>query len=202
MRIVSRRRARRTFAALLALLNFLTLFPGRAALAQVAPALKSEDTLPRKQARQPFRIETLPVGQGAELLTVFGSLDGLNAAGAQDKDVPLVSVLRDTLGDNDSENDCLRYVADAGARASTAAASAAAKIFARTEDAETRRLCLDCLYRINDEAAKRALLEIYRSPELDPDLRETTAQYLRDALRQDQRIAPADAKAIINVVGQ
>jgi hypothetical protein len=110
MRIVSRQRARRVFAPLLALLTFLTLFPGRAALAQIAPALKSDDTLPRKQARQPFRIETLPVGQGAEMLTVFGSLDGLNAAGAQDKDVPLVSVLRDTLGDDDAENDRLRYV--------------------------------------------------------------------------------------------
>jgi hypothetical protein len=96
----------------------------------------------------------------------------------------------------------LRYVAAAGARASAAAARAAAKIFAQTEDAETRRLCLDCLYRINDEAAKSALLEIYRSPALDPDLRQTTAQYLRDALRQDQRIAPADAKAITSVVGQ
>jgi hypothetical protein len=96
----------------------------------------------------------------------------------------------------------LRYVADAGARASVAAARAAAKIFAQTEDAETRRLCLDCLFRINDEAAKSALLEIYRSPALDPELRETTAQYLRDALRRDQRIAPADAKAITSVVGQ
>ncbi|MDQ5835620.1 MAG: hypothetical protein M3379_02460 [Acidobacteriota bacterium] len=96
----------------------------------------------------------------------------------------------------------LRYVADAGARASAAAARAAAKIFAQTEDAETRRLCLDCLFRINDEAAKSALLSIYRSPALDPDLRQTTAQYLRDALRQDQRIAPADAKAINSVVGQ
>lgn len=110
MRIVSRQRARRIFAALLALLTFLTLFPGRAALAQIAPAIKSEDTLPRKQARQPFRIETLPVGQGAELLTVFGSLDGQNTADTHDKDVPLVSVLRDTLGDNDTENDRLRYV--------------------------------------------------------------------------------------------
>jgi hypothetical protein len=96
----------------------------------------------------------------------------------------------------------LRYVADAGARADAGAARAAAKIFAQTADAETRRLCLDCLYRINNEAAKSALLSIYRSPELEPDLRQMTAQYLRDALRQDQRIAPQDAKAIISVVGQ
>jgi hypothetical protein len=96
----------------------------------------------------------------------------------------------------------LHYVADAGERADARAARAAAKIFAQTEDAETRRLCLDCLYRINNEAAKSALLSIYRSPGLAEDLRQTTAQYLRDALRQDQRIAPEDAKAIISVVGQ
>lgn len=111
MRIVSRQRARETFAALLALFVFLTLFPGRAALAQIAPALQPEDALPRKTtARQPFRIETLPVGRDAELLTVFGSLDGLKPVGAPDSDVPLVSVLRDTLGDRDAENDRLRYV--------------------------------------------------------------------------------------------
>ena len=96
----------------------------------------------------------------------------------------------------------LRYVADAGERADAAAARAAAKIFAQTGDAETRRLCLDCLYRVNNEAAKSALLEIYRSPGLDEDLRQATAQYLRDALRRDQRIAPEDAKAIVSVVGQ
>ena len=82
------------------------------------------------------------------------------------------------------------------------AARAAARIFAQTRDEETRRLCIDCLYRINNEAAKSALLKIYRSPELEPDLRQMTARYLRDALRQEQRIAPGDAKAIISVVGQ
>ncbi|MDQ3746135.1 MAG: hypothetical protein M3444_17305, partial [Acidobacteriota bacterium] len=111
MRIVSRQRARETFATLLALFAFLTLFPGRAARAQIAPALQPEDALPRQTtARQPFHIETLPVGRDAELLTVFGSLDGLKPEDAPDSDVPLVSVLRDTLGDRDAENDRLRYV--------------------------------------------------------------------------------------------
>ncbi|MDQ3920019.1 MAG: hypothetical protein M3348_16260, partial [Acidobacteriota bacterium] len=96
------------FISLSVLLTFLQ--PRRAA-AQAAPSLKSEITLPRKTpARQPFRIETLPVGRDAELLTVFGSLDGLKPEGAPDSDVPLVSVLRDTLGDRDAENDRLRYV--------------------------------------------------------------------------------------------
>ena len=51
-----------------------------------------------------FRVERQPVANGAELLTVFSSLPG-NAG-----EIPLVSVLRDTLGDNDPDNDRLRYV--------------------------------------------------------------------------------------------
>ncbi|HEX8424232.1 MAG TPA: hypothetical protein VF634_12505, partial [Pyrinomonadaceae bacterium] len=55
-----------------------------------------------------FRLERTPVAGGAELLTVFGSLDGLRHD--KDADVPLVSILRDTLGDDAPENDRLRYV--------------------------------------------------------------------------------------------
>jgi hypothetical protein len=96
----------------------------------------------------------------------------------------------------------LRYVAGADTRGDAGAARAAAKIFEQTNDEETRRLCLDCLYRINNEAAKSALLRIYRSPELDPELRRLTAEHLRNALREDQRIAPEDARAILAAVGQ
>jgi hypothetical protein len=96
----------------------------------------------------------------------------------------------------------LRYVAGADTRGDAGAARAAARIFAQTADAETRRLCLDCLYRINNEAAKSALLRIYQSPDLDPELRTRTAEHLRNALREDQRIAPEDARAILAAVGQ
>src|ERR1700676_3078440 len=51
-----------------------------------------------------FRVERQPVANGAELLTVFSSLPDDTG------EVPLVSVLRDTLGDNDPDNDRLRYV--------------------------------------------------------------------------------------------
>jgi hypothetical protein len=57
-----------------------------------------------------FRITREAVAGGAELLTVTGRVD----AGLSDRedagDVPLVSVLRDTLGDLDEENNRLRYV--------------------------------------------------------------------------------------------
>jgi hypothetical protein len=96
----------------------------------------------------------------------------------------------------------LRYVAEAGERADAGAARAAEKIFSQTEDAETRRLCLASLYRINNEVAKAALLRLYQSPGLEPELRTLTAEYLRNALREEQRIAPGDAKAILATFGQ
>jgi hypothetical protein len=55
-----------------------------------------------------FRLERRPVSNGAELLTVFGRLAGDASAG--EDEVPLVSVLRDTLGDANPDNDRLRYI--------------------------------------------------------------------------------------------
>lgn len=47
---------------------------------------------------------------GAELLTIFGRMDGMRTQGMPAPEVPLVSVVRDTLSDDDPENDRLRYV--------------------------------------------------------------------------------------------
>ena len=55
-----------------------------------------------------FRVERQPVANGAELLTVFSSLPGGN--GETPGEIPLVSVLRDSLGDSDPDNDRLRYI--------------------------------------------------------------------------------------------
>ena len=52
-----------------------------------------------------FRVERLPISSGAELMTIFGRLDGLAEKGKPAPEVPLVSVLRDTLGDDNPEND-------------------------------------------------------------------------------------------------
>lgn len=96
----------------------------------------------------------------------------------------------------------LLFVADHGELASGKAASAAARIFARTQDEETLRLSLNCLYRINNETAKAELLRIYRDAKLDARWRMLSAEYLRLAVEHEQRIAPADAKAILSVIGQ
>jgi hypothetical protein len=65
--------------------------------------------VPASHAATPeFRIERLPVDSGAELLTVFGRVP--QSAPGQIAEIPLLAVLRDTLGDQDPENDRLRYV--------------------------------------------------------------------------------------------
>ncbi|HEX8337199.1 MAG TPA: hypothetical protein VF621_10755, partial [Pyrinomonadaceae bacterium] len=98
----------------LALALFVLAGPWPRAAAQqvnIVPALSNEDALPRKPAGpSPFRIEAVPVGRDAQLLTVFGKLDGLKDGASQPEEVPLVSILRDTLGDADPENDRLRHV--------------------------------------------------------------------------------------------
>ncbi|MGI8494085.1 MAG: hypothetical protein ACR2L1_02070 [Pyrinomonadaceae bacterium] len=60
-----------------------------------------------------FRVEKVPVAAdaGAEVITIFMNVRGLNAAAPKDSgEVPLFSILRDTLGDQKPENDRLRYV--------------------------------------------------------------------------------------------
>jgi hypothetical protein len=69
------------------------------------------------QPAPPYRVERQPVAGGAELITVFGRLPGSGPNGtgeshavSETSDVPLLAVLRDSLGDNDPSNDRLRYV--------------------------------------------------------------------------------------------
>ncbi len=54
-----------------------------------------------------FRVEKVRVGEDADLITIFARSRNIKL---EEKEIPLVSVLRDTLGDTDPENDHLRYV--------------------------------------------------------------------------------------------
>ncbi|MEO6393272.1 MAG: hypothetical protein ABIP75_15585, partial [Pyrinomonadaceae bacterium] len=100
-------RIRRVALVMLLLGAFL---PGRL-LAQIASTSTPGPTPESAAKPVPFRIETVPVEGGAELLTIFGRLDGLPASETPNSaDVPLVSILRDTFGDRDPENDRLRYL--------------------------------------------------------------------------------------------
>jgi hypothetical protein len=69
-----------------------------------------------------FRLERTAVPGGAELLTVFASVPD------QAEQVPLISVLRDTLGDRDPSNDRLRYIWTLTATSPTLLQRAAAAI--------------------------------------------------------------------------
>ncbi len=58
-----------------------------------------------------FRVEKFRVAGGSEIITIFADLKNSEDSSVESrKDVPLVSVLRDTLGDEIPENDRLRYV--------------------------------------------------------------------------------------------
>lgn len=96
----------------------------------------------------------------------------------------------------------LSYLAEHGEGANGKTASAIAQVFKHTEDANVRRLCLGSLYKINNERAKTELLALYRSDVPDPTIKDLTADYLRRAVREDQRISRADLRAIASVVGQ
>ncbi len=57
-----------------------------------------------------FRIEKIPVAGGSEIVTIFAKRRPREGTAGPVADLPLVSVLRDTLGDENPENDRLRYV--------------------------------------------------------------------------------------------
>jgi hypothetical protein len=95
----------------------------------------------------------------------------------------------------------LEFLAAHGERADGKTSAAVARIFTRTADDGVRRLCLDCLYRINNETAKNSLVRIYRDESQDSRWRSMSADYLRAAARSQQRISPADAKIIAAIGG-
>ena len=57
-----------------------------------------------------FRVEKFRVAGGSEIITIFANLKNSGDSANAVNEVPLVSVLRDTLGDEIPENDRLRYV--------------------------------------------------------------------------------------------
>src|SRR6266850_337860 len=83
----------------------------------------------------------------------------------------------------------LRFVADHGDKAGVKAVAAAAGIFTRARDEETRRACLESLSRINKPKARSELLRISQNKELDQTWRDIAESYLRQANQREQPIA-------------
>jgi hypothetical protein len=96
----------------------------------------------------------------------------------------------------------LQFVADHGASASKRLAKTTAQIFKQTQDDEARRLCLSGLYRFNNAASKSELLQIYSDQNTAEQWRTVTAEYLRIAITDNPRIAPAEARTIMSKTGQ
>ncbi len=94
----------------------------------------------------------------------------------------------------------LRFIAEHGTGASKQTADATAKIFAQTGDDETRRLCLKSLYRIDDAAAKSALIRINRDDKLAAEWHELSREYLRLSMAEAQRVTPDDARIITSII--
>jgi hypothetical protein len=72
----------------------------------------------------------------------------------------------------------LRYIADHAASAGSKSATAAAGIFTRTDDTETRRFCLESLSRMNSPRAKTELLRLSQRNDLDQAGRDLVISYL------------------------
>jgi hypothetical protein len=74
----------------------------------------------------------------------------------------------------------LRYIAEHGPEADARAISATARIFDRTEDEETRRICLESLARINNPKARRELMKMSNNRELAQVWKDLIAAYLNN----------------------
>jgi hypothetical protein len=94
------------FFALLVVLSPVQTF----SLAQTPTEQTDNPGTSAKPTEEIFRIERVPVAGGAALLTIHARLNGLKPGEETGPWVPLVSILRDTLGDLDHENDRLRYL--------------------------------------------------------------------------------------------
>lgn len=98
-------------------LLLVTVFPALVS-AQTNPSAKESDSQAVLPSVNPasdtfesdFRVEKFQVEGGAEIITIFAKLQRTVERKNFSEEVPLVSVLRDTLGDETVENDRLRSV--------------------------------------------------------------------------------------------
>src|SRR2546423_1190757 len=108
----------------------------------------------------------------------------------------------DVAWDMDKVVASLQFLAGDGNEAPGAAAKAAAAIFQKTNDVEARRLCLEALSRINNRTARHELVKIYQREQPQSELRADVADRLRKAVAADVRVKPAEARSLLNQVGQ
>jgi hypothetical protein len=78
----------------------------------------------------------------------------------------------------------LQYISEHGSEADTKAVKAMAGIFAKTNDVETRRACLETLARITNSKAHAELMRIMEDKDLDPRLKNAIDSYVSGTSNQ------------------
>jgi hypothetical protein len=94
----------------------------------------------------------------------------------------------------------LKFVIDNVAEAGNGGAKVAARVFSLTEDNETRQLSLEVLSTIGNKTAQNELLRVYRDPQTSAPWRAAVTGSLRKAVTGDQKLTPAQARALLNQV--
>jgi hypothetical protein len=93
----------------------------------------------------------------------------------------------------------LTFVSHNGVDAEEKTTRALARIFAISKDEGIQTLSLMGLYRINSSSAKKQLLAIYNNSGVPDRWRNVSANYLRLALQEGQRISVRDARSIASI---
>ena len=90
----------------------------------------------------------------------------------------------------------LLFMTENGTDAGDKTVKAISKIFSISADDIIRTLCLNSLYKVNRASAKKELLALYKNPKTDNQMRTLSYNYLKQALKDNQRINPNDADII------
>ena len=112
------------------------------------------------------------------------------------REVARVSINPEVDNDMNAINRSLNFMAQNGGKAQPKTAQSIAKIFAISENEQTRLLALNSLYRINNSTAKKEMLGFYNNEKVDTRWRNMCAEYLKLALKEEQRISLNDTKTI------
>lgn len=92
----------------------------------------------------------------------------------------------------------LRFISEHGSQADAKVIAAVAEIFGRTQDQQTRRICLESLSRMNNERAKTVLTRISQNQQLDETWRQLSTQYLENTARMETPRDSSGAKTETN----
>jgi hypothetical protein len=96
----------------------------------------------------------------------------------------------------------LQFIAEHGAGVGSRTVSATAKIFASSQDVETRRLCLESLTRMNNPRARSELQHISQASNLDQDEKDLINSYLNGRPPTIEPIKVSSQKSTDNRVDQ